>query len=309
MGGSRPPFPPGPGPAASPDRGQERPATSRCCARRAGTVPRHAGPPPPMPPGRIPPPRAAPVRDRGRLPARNPCSWGRARTVFPHGGLPPPILPGLVPPPTAVPDRSPRPATTRCSWGLGRTVLLPAGLPPPIPPGPARLASCRARPPSSVPAGLLRLPATIRCCRRPGSAGLVRPASPGLRPSPVPVRPARSRCSSGPGCTGRARTARQHGPARPARPGLLVPAGSAHAGRVRTVLQHGGLPHPIPPGPGRTGPARTGPDSPRRTDRAGRPLGGTGAPCALALARLPGWAVTVRPERVRAGPGVPGSVP
>jgi len=225
---------------------------SRCCARRAGTAPR---------PGGLPPPRAAPVRDRDPRPARNPCSWGRARAVFPNGGLPPPIPPGLVPPPRAVPerDRGLPPATTRCSWGRGRRVLLRGRLLPPTAPNPARPASCPARRPSLVPAGLLPLPARTQCCRRPGSAGLARPPSPGLRPSLVPVRLARSRCSSGSGCTARARTARRHGPGRP---GLLVPAGSAHTGRVRTVLLHGGLPPPIPPGRPHEGLRRSIPSAP-----------------------------------------------
>ena len=297
------PKSPGPDPVASPDRGQERPATSRCCARPGGTVPRPEGLPPPILPGRIPPPTAVRVRDRGPRPATTPCSWGRARAVLPPGGLPPPILPDLVPPPSAVPVRSPRPATTRCSWGLGRRAHLPGGLPPPTPPDPARPASCPARPPSPAPAGFLPLPARTRCCRRPGSAGLVRPASPGLRPSLFPVLPARSRCSSGPGCTGRARTARQHGPGRLGRPDLLVPAGSAHTGRVRAAPRHGGLRSPIPPGPGRTGPARTGPDSPRRTDRAVRRP--RGARARTMTGRAPGPATPTVPVLNAAPAGPP----
>ena len=240
-----------------------------------------------MLPGLVPLPSAVP--DRGPRPATTRCSWGRDRAVLLHGGLPPPIplgrrpevlpppmFPGLVPPPSAVPDRGLRPATTRCFWGPDRIAR-------------PRPASCRARPanPDSVPGpaprpspdrtGRLRPPAMSRCCRRQGSAGLARRASPGRPSSPVlPVRPATSRCSSGPGCTGRGRTARRPGglplprcpdrpspapsPARPpasrrcSRPRgrtLPAPARSARTDRVRTV--------PGQAVPGRTAPGRTGP--------------------------------------------------
>ena len=250
-------MPPGPG-----RRRARPPATSRCCAHPGGTVLRPGGLPPPMPPGRVPPPSAA-VLD-----------------------------PGL------------RPATTRCSWD---PVLPSGGRPPPsLVPGPGRPASCPARPPSPdrppslVPgrAGLLRPPATTQCCSRPGSAGRARPASPGLRPSLLPVRPATSRCSAGPGCT-----VLQHGglpppipPGRgawpcpgPCSPGriLLTPAGSAHKNRVPSVLALAVLPGcPV-------------------LARIARGVLTAG----LALSRLAGRAVPVRPERVRPGPGVPGSVP
>ena len=193
-GGSRRPHP-GPGPAASPGRARARPATSRCCARPAGTVPQHGGLPPPMPPGPprggLPPPmtpgRVHPARivpDRGPRPARTRAPGVLTVLAWPRR-------------PAAVPDRGPRPARTRCLETSGRTVLQHGGLPPPIPPGPARPASCPTCPPSPVRAGLLRPPAMTRCCTRPGSAALGRPASPGLRPSLVQVRPAKSRCSCG----------------------------------------------------------------------------------------------------------------
>ena len=140
------------------------------------------GRPPPMPPGPA----------RARPPATSRCCVHPGRLLRP--GLDPAALPpGRVPRPSAaVLDPGLRPATTRCSWG---PVLPCGGRPPPsLVPGPGRPASCRA--------GLLRPPATTQCCRRPGSAGRARPASPGLRPSLLPVRPATSRCSAGPGCTG-----------------------------------------------------------------------------------------------------------
>ena len=336
-GGLPPPTILGPGPAASPGRARVRPATSRCCARPAGTVPQHGGLPPPIPPGPprggLPPPmtpgRVHPARivpDRGPRPARTRCSWGLDRI-------------GLAPPPRAVPDRGPQPARTRCWRTSGRTVLQHGGLPPPIPPGPARPASCPTCPPSPVRAGLLRPPARTRCCTRPGSAALGRPASPGLRPSLVPVRPAKSPCSWGPGRTDHGRTGLQRGGLpRPMHPGsgpgprrarppasrrcsrppgrtLPAPAGSAHTDRARTGPARTGLRFPLhadrsdrvrtPPGrPGRT---RAGPNWPSRSSRAGPGLAG---PAALAgrtgrarSARTrPGWP---RGVRVRTTPGGP----
>ena len=152
------------------------------------------------------------------------------------------------------------------------------GHPPPIPPGPARPASCPACPPSPVRAGLLRPPAMTRCCTRPGSAALGRPASPGLRPSLVPVRPAKSRCSWGPGRTDRGRTGLQRG-------GLQRPI---PPGPGRTVLQHGGLPPPRHPGSG-PGPKRARPPASRRCSR---PPGRT----------LPAPAGSAHTDRVRTGP-------
>ena len=305
------PRPPGSGSAASPDRGQGRPATSRCCARPAGTVHLDGGLPPPIPPGLRPAGRPLPraVPGRGRPPARNPCSWGRARI-------------GLIPPPRAVPDRSPQPATTRCSWGPERKILRPGGLPPPRPPGllaagfppprppdPARPASCRARPPSPVPAGLLPLPATTPCCGRPGSADHARPPSPGSRSSLVPARPARSRCSSGPGRTGPARAARRPGPGRPA---PLAPARSARTGQARTVPQRGVLPPPMPPGllaGRRPRPMPPGPGPAARTGRARstrtRPRRPRGARVRTMPGRAPATATLMVPALKAAAPAVP----
>ena len=291
-------MPPGSARAASPGRRRARPpATSRCCARPAGTVLQHGGLPPPIPlagsgrpvlsltgacglprpgvPGalgvlrtsmggsRRPCPLALPGRPAlarvgpGRLP-RPGVARCPVRYCAPAWGAPAPHSPWPGRPPSAVPDRGLRPATSPCSWG---PALPRGGLPPPSPvPGPGRPASCRARPPSPVRRDSSRLPATTRCCRRPGSAGLARPASPGLRPSPVPVRPARSRCSAGPGRTGRARLPASLALARLA--GLLAPAGSAHTDRVRTGPGRAGLPSarfpvgtagwPDPNPPGRT---------------------------------------------------------